>query len=170
MADTRPTENPPSPVTPDLHNTSQPPKAEAKKIKMNGTPKEIPLADIIAQQFPPFDAQNLVVNPFEERAKKDATFEEELSAMLLDCMLEFHAWSSARPKHEASLASQSLEEQISQIMETEKQQGMSSPTPSSSSSLRSFYRHRIVERTRAKLGEFVERMKTALAALTSALV
>ena len=132
----------------------------------------------------------------------------ELSNMLLDAIMETHAWASARPKHEAMMESQKLEEQISHIISTESEQGMSSPAHSSSSS---FFRVRFVgmphsvmaflqilrcynldpdhsfvlcawsldfplliffcfgtitERTRERLGDFVRRMKTALAALT----
>ena len=121
--------------------------------------------------------------------------------------METNAWASARPKHEAVMESQKLEEQISHIIATEREQGMSSPAHSSSSS---FFRVRFVgmphsvmaslqilryynidpdrsfvlcawsldiplliifcfgtitERTRERLGEFVRRMKTALAAL-----
>ena len=128
----------------------------------------------------------------------------ELSSMLLDVIIETQAWASARPKHEAAMESQKLEEQISHILATEREQGMSSPAPSSSSS---FFRVRFVgmphsvmasllrcynidsnysfvlsvwsldilllifvaltitAQTRERLGEFVRRMKTALAAL-----
>lgn len=124
--------------------------------------------------------------------------------MLLDVIIETQAWASARPKHEAAMESQKLEEQISHILATEREQGMSSPAPSSSSS---FFRVRFVgmphsvmasllrcynidsnysfvlsvwsldilllifvaltitAQTRERLGEFVRRMKTALAAL-----
>jgi hypothetical protein len=61
--------------------------------------------------------------------------------MLLDVIIETHAWASARPKHEAAMESQKLEEQISHIIATEREQGMSSPAPSSSSS---FFRVRFV--------------------------
>jgi hypothetical protein len=131
----------------------------------------------------------------------------ELSNTLLDVIMETNAWASARPKHEATMESQKLEEQISHIMTTEREQGMSSPAHSSSSSffrvrfvgmphsvmasltnfrcynvdsdhsfvLRSWsldiplliflYFGTITEQTRERLGEFVRRMKTALAAL-----
>jgi len=56
----------------------------------------------------------------------------ELSSMLLDIILETHAWASARPKHEAAMETQKLEEHVSRVIE--KEQGMSSPAPSFSSS------------------------------------
>jgi len=68
--------------------------------------------------------------------------------MLLDVILETHAWASARPKHEAEMESQKLEEQISHIIAQEREQGMSSPAPSSSSSL---FRVRIVGMPRSVL-------------------
>lgn len=65
----------------------------------------------------------------------------ELSSILLDVIMETNAWASARPKHEAAMESQKLEEQISHIITTEREQGMSSPANSSSSS---FFRVRFV--------------------------
>jgi len=59
--------------------------------------------------------------------------------MLLNILLETHAWASARPKHEAALEGRLLEDQIAQIMDTEREQGMCSPTPSSSSLFRSSF-------------------------------
>lgn len=50
----------------------------------------------------------------------------ELSTMLLDVILETHAWSVARPKHESQIAVLRLEKRISDVMATEKEQGMSS--------------------------------------------
>lgn len=135
--------------------------------------------------------------------------------MLLNVILKTHAWAASRPKHEAAFESQKLEEEIAQIMDTEREQGMCSPTPSapissiSSSSFGTrvigmqlllvcvcmriyacflsyrrqccyildpcalFYNHHThllwrifyLEQTRQRLGEFVHRMKTALAAL-----
>ncbi|KAK0458776.1 uncharacterized protein EV420DRAFT_1230020, partial [Desarmillaria tabescens] len=118
-----------------------------------------PLTEIIGQTFPSFDHQSIVVKPFEEESARDVAFSQELSAMLLDVVLETHAWASARPKHESQVAVQKFEKKISQVMEVEKEQGMS---PFSLSSLPSV----IFEQTRERLNEFVSRMKTALAALT----
>ncbi|KDR80103.1 hypothetical protein GALMADRAFT_61822 [Galerina marginata CBS 339.88] len=155
-----PTTQIPSPA-PGFATTNQSQTTHAQNAKSPGA--ERPLADIISDQFPPFDAQTLVCQPFENEAVRDAKFEEELGGMLLKAILETHAWAAARPKHEAALETQKLEDQISQIMATEREQGMCSPAPSTSSS---FFRLRIVEQTRERLGEFVRRMKTALAALT----
>ncbi|KAF9485043.1 hypothetical protein BDN70DRAFT_796593 [Pholiota conissans] len=123
-----------------------------------------PVMEIISEHFSPFDADALIVRPFEEEAARDAKFEEELSDMLLNIILKTHAWAASRPKHEAGLESRKLEEEISQIMDTEREQGMCSPTPSSSFSSSSFG-SRVIEQTRQRLGEFVQRMKTAVAAL-----
>ncbi|KAF8960335.1 hypothetical protein BDZ97DRAFT_1834167, partial [Flammula alnicola] len=173
-----------------MNLTNAEPPSERQNAK---SPRmERPLAEIISEQFPPFDAESLIVNPFQDEAGRDAKFEEELSARLLNAILMTHAWAASRPKHEAMIESRKLEDEISQIMETERQQGMCTPTPSSSS----FYRVGIVGmlasfctghtsspcssrplyaelgsysllsfQTREKLGEFVRRMKTALAAL-----
>ena len=46
--------------------------------------------------------------------------------MLLSLMLEFHAWSTARPLHENERTADELEKEINALMATEKEQGMSS--------------------------------------------
>lgn len=119
----------------------------------------------------------------------------DLSDMLLDVILETHAWAAARPKHEHQSEVHKLENQISEVMEREKEQGMC-PSESSSlyssvflgmlrlpmpwilvnldlDSLNSLAYHSFrcffgdAEKTREKLSNFVQHMKTALAALTS---
>ncbi|KAF9027725.1 hypothetical protein BDZ89DRAFT_921362, partial [Hymenopellis radicata] len=114
---------------------------------------ERPLSDIIGQPFTPFDHQAAVVRPFADESARDATFAQELSAMLLDVMLETHAWAAARPKHESQVAVQKFEKKISEVMEVEKEQG-----------IRITDRH--LEQTRERLNDFVCSMKNALAALT----
>ncbi|KAG6830284.1 hypothetical protein H0H87_008582 [Tephrocybe sp. NHM501043] len=84
-----------------------------------------PLADIIGQTFPPFDHHTNIVSPFNEELNRDSAFEKELGLMLLNALLETHAWAAARPKHESSLAAQNIEKKIVSVMETEKEQGMS---------------------------------------------
>jgi hypothetical protein len=54
--------------------------------------------------------------------------------MLLNVILKTHAWAASRPKHEAAREGRKLEEEISQIMDTEREQGMCSPTPSATPS------------------------------------
>ncbi|KAK0237980.1 hypothetical protein EDD85DRAFT_952154 [Armillaria nabsnona] len=142
------------------HNASD--TSSVSSIPRDGTSKpsqERPLTEIIGQTFPSFDHHSIVVKPFEEESARDAAFSQELSAMLLDVVLETHAWASARPKHESQVAVQKFEKKISQVMEVEKEQGAS---PFSLSSLPSV----IFEQTGERLNEFVCRMKTALAALT----
>ncbi|KAF9467879.1 hypothetical protein BDZ94DRAFT_1143399, partial [Collybia nuda] len=118
-----------------------------------------PLSEIIGETFPPFDHQLNIVSPFNEETNRDLAFERELSAMLLDLIIETHAWASARPRHESTLAAHKIEQKIVSVIEAEKRQGM---LP--------LYSHylpfSVVEKTREKLNEFVTRMKTALAALT----
>ncbi|KAH0580829.1 hypothetical protein H2248_011987 [Termitomyces sp. 'cryptogamus'] len=53
-----------------------------------------------------------------------STFATELASMLLDAILETHAWAAARPKHESSLAAQNIENKIVSVMNTENEQGM----------------------------------------------
>lgn len=53
--------------------------------------------------------------------------------MLLNAILETHAWASTRLKHESSIAAQSIEQKIVSVMETEKEQGMSLSPPQLSS-------------------------------------
>lgn len=112
---------------------------------------ERPIADIVSEQFPAFDADAQVVRQFSEEAARDAKFEEgaylrahkcdfwsifvfatdtELGTMLLNVMMKTHAWAASRPRHEAAVAGRMLEAEIAQIMQTEAEQGTSSPPAS----------------------------------------
>ncbi|KAK7678306.1 hypothetical protein QCA50_018654 [Cerrena zonata] len=116
------------------------------------------VSEIITDIFEPFDHRGKIVTPFDSENKRDADFQEKLSLMLLELMLDFHAWSSARPLHESDKTADRLEKEINELIETEKDQGMfsvSSPSPS------------FVEKTRQRLKEFIDRIKMALAALTA---
>ncbi|KIK68568.1 hypothetical protein GYMLUDRAFT_114669, partial [Collybiopsis luxurians FD-317 M1] len=137
------------------------PQAQAPASLSQSSPAlaaDRPLADIISETFPSFDHQRLVVGPFTEETARDAKFEQ--GTMLLDVILETHAWASARPKFESQLAVQKLENKISDVIEVEKTQGMSESSSSS------FWPALLFEQTRQSLNEFVTRMRTALAALT----
>ncbi len=46
--------------------------------------------------------------------------------MLLSLMLEFYAWSTARPLYENDKNADELEKEINALLEAEKEQGMSS--------------------------------------------
>lgn len=102
--------------------------------------------------------------------------------MLLDVILETHAWAANRPKNETNVAMLKFEERISDIMEKEKEQGMSRLTNfvsvlCSIAGMQCFILSSFftcmhmqltlfsLETTRQRLNEFVTRMKTALAAL-----
>ena len=63
----------------------------------------------------------------------------EYTTMILEAVLHTHAWASARFKHKTQLECQKLEDQNSTILKTETEQGMCSPTPSSSTSASSFF-------------------------------
>lgn len=50
--------------------------------------------------------------------------------MLIELMLEFHAWSTARPAHESESTAQALEKEIMEVVAIENEQGRSSvPLP-----------------------------------------
>lgn len=104
--------------------------------------------------------------------------------MIIELMLEFHAWSTSRPIHEAETTADTLEKEVNNIMETEKEQGRYlHPLPLRNCFIgrpmffapisSHFYLHicnadRLLpeEKTRQRLNDFVERIKMALAALT----
>ncbi|KAF8889700.1 hypothetical protein BD779DRAFT_326329 [Infundibulicybe gibba] len=120
-----------------------------------------PVLDIISESFPPFDCGTTILGPYEAETLRDAKFEAELSSMILDTLIESHAWSVGRPKSESLNVERDLEPKINSIIEIEKEQGMSTPLhPYRFSST-------IVEKTRAQLNQFVIQMKSALATLTS---
>lgn len=50
----------------------------------------------------------------------------EFTSMLLDIMLEFHAWSAARPRGESEHSGQLIEQRIGKVMAIEMEQGRSS--------------------------------------------
>ena len=49
----------------------------------------------------------------------------ELGRLMLDLIMETHAWAAARPKHESANAVGNYEKKIADIMEVEKEQGTS---------------------------------------------
>lgn len=65
----------PAAQPPEPNATQRP--AETKR--QNSLKKKIverPLVDIISEQFPSFDAEALIVRPFEDEAARDAKFEK----------------------------------------------------------------------------------------------
>ncbi|KZT25719.1 hypothetical protein NEOLEDRAFT_1092207 [Neolentinus lepideus HHB14362 ss-1] len=121
--------------------------------------------EVVEERFPPFDHRSAVVDPFEEENRRDAQFREKLNEMLLNLMIEVHAWSTARPASETNQNIESLEKEINNIMTIENEQGMS-PSPSLTFIGRPTFRSLALQQTRQRLGEFVNRIKIALAALT----
>jgi hypothetical protein len=82
--------------------------------------------------------------------------------MLLDLVIETHAWASSRPKHESTATTQKFEKRIDDIIRVEQEQGngcfsLSSIHLTSAPS---------VDSTRERLNDFLNRMRTALAALS----
>ncbi|KAJ3736688.1 hypothetical protein DFJ43DRAFT_1149752 [Lentinula guzmanii] len=178
--------NKPSDLTPNGDGTDPEP------VSTHSTPvsaKDRPLTEVISEKFAPFDHNRLVVGPFTEETSRDANFEQdtELGTLLLDAILETHAWAAARPKFESHLTVQRLENKISDVMEVESTQGMSQSSSNALHSLSSwpallfgrafapdvlfpiitlYSAYHLIERTRQDLNEFVIRMKSALAALT----
>ena len=110
----------------------------------------------------------------------------ELNTMLLELIIEFHAWASVRPTHESEKMADVLEKEIKALRHAEAEQGTSpafapaSPSrPSSPGPFSVFGRRafgcavymRLTERfgsekTRQRLHEFITRIRLALAALT----
>ncbi|KAJ3556392.1 hypothetical protein NM688_g2054 [Phlebia brevispora] len=99
------------------------------------------LSDVVSGTFSTFNHRGLIIEPFDNEAKRDAVFQEKLSEMIIDLMLEFHAWSTSRPTYESDSTADKLEKEINAIMETEKEQGRSSAPPAHSSLVgrRTFY-------------------------------
>lgn len=112
-----------------------------------------PISDLLTETYPSFDHRARVVAPFDDESKRDAEFVQsdymlsdmhvcalisvlELNSMLLELILDFHAWSAARPTHESERTADMLEKEVKVLMEAEKEQGrcLSAPIPSSSSS------------------------------------
>ncbi|KAG5635507.1 hypothetical protein H0H81_011015 [Sphagnurus paluster] len=120
--------SPPKSYTPRLCPNIATSNTTTTNLK-NPTVQSRPLAEIIDETFQPFDHQTKIVAPFNNEMNRDLAFERELSSMILDTILETHAWASTRPKQESSLAAQNIEQKIVSVMETEKEQGMSSSHP-----------------------------------------
>ncbi|KAM6494687.1 hypothetical protein JOM56_009310 [Amanita muscaria] len=106
------------------------------------------LAEIIGIPFPEFDHKNEVIDPFSEDENRDQAFKEELTEMLLDALIETHAWSTARLKHESLAAAEKFEAGISNIMEIQQDQGTLT----------------------SLLNEFIGRIRNAIAALTNTML
>ncbi|KAJ7583063.1 hypothetical protein C8J56DRAFT_240345 [Mycena floridula] len=109
------------------------------------------LAELVGHSFPSFDHQSLVVGPFTDEGLRDVDYEKTLSDMILDLILEVHAWGTSRGKHETNIAMQTFEKRIGDVIDQEKEQGM--------------FRF-LFEESRQRLNEFVTRMMKALEALT----
>ena len=124
----------------------------------SGSATERPLAEIISEKFLPFDSATYILEPLQAVVEKDATVDEGVQAhiftlcplvskhtdiplliiayttMLLDVILQTHAWATAPSKCKYDLECKKLEDQNSRILNTEQEQGMCSPTPLSSTS------------------------------------
>ncbi|KAK2462633.1 hypothetical protein APHAL10511_005366 [Amanita phalloides] len=106
------------------------------------------LSDLLGQTFLQFDHRTTIVEPFLEEAERAKPFQEDVAEMLLDAIVEAHAWSTAWYKGEDINAVARFEQEISGIIEIEKEQ----------------------ERTREHLMEFVNHLKNAIAALTATMM
>ncbi|KAF8335220.1 hypothetical protein F5887DRAFT_618439 [Amanita rubescens] len=137
--------SPPISGTPPFLPSTQEPRTSMHQLS---------LSEFLAQSFPPFDHRT-ILDPFAEEAERDAAFQEELVDMLLDALIETHAWANARLKFENEIAAERFEQKISGTMIMEKEQGMSSS---------------LLERTRERLLAFVHNIKNAIMALTAAIL
>ncbi|EPS97925.1 hypothetical protein FOMPIDRAFT_1127585 [Fomitopsis schrenkii] len=141
-------------------STSPSPSSTSENIiKASHSTKRRVITEVISASYTPFDHRSAVVEPFGNESKRDVEFLEKLNVMLLELMLEFHAWSTARPAQESDSTADALEKEVKIVMELEKEQGTSSligrlvfPT--------------YCQKTRQRLNDFVTRIKLALAALT----
>ena len=101
------------------------------------------VSDVISDTFTIFDHHGAITVPFETETDRDAEFEKreymhllrdhvclnllsELGNMLIELILEFHAWAAARPSHESVNTAEALEKGINAIIQAEKEQGRSS--------------------------------------------
>ncbi|CCM03276.1 uncharacterized protein FIBRA_05404 [Fibroporia radiculosa] len=109
---------PPSPISPTQAHTGE----------CSATPKRS-VSEIIAETFPAFDHRTAIVEPFDEESKRDAEFLQKVNTMLLEVMLEFHAWSTSRPTYESDRTADALEKEVKAVMELEREQGMSLQLP-----------------------------------------
>ncbi|KAM6494684.1 hypothetical protein JOM56_009307 [Amanita muscaria] len=87
------------------------------------SPQDRSLAETIGLPFPEFDHKQEVIDPFSEDENRDQAFQEELTEMLLDALIETHAWSTARLKPESLAAAEKFEAGISNIIEVQTHQG-----------------------------------------------
>ncbi|KAI0763096.1 hypothetical protein BD413DRAFT_606783 [Trametes elegans] len=121
------------------------------------------VSGVLSESFAPFDRRAKLAIPFDEESKRDAEFAEKLNAMLLELVLEFHAWSAARPVYQSNRVADKLEEDMKSMKKTEEEQGRSTFPFAQSTTAPS---RSLVENTRQRLNEFITRIKLALAALT----
>lgn len=108
------------------------------------------ISEAISDPLPTFDHQGVIIEPFDNEARRDTEFQDsecmhavgvvgavyscfllntlrpELSGMLIELVLEFHAWSTSRPTQESDATADRLEKEINVVMELEKEQGRSS--------------------------------------------
>ncbi|KAF8626481.1 hypothetical protein AX17_006537 [Amanita inopinata Kibby_2008] len=109
--------------SPQISPSPQAPPSGQKYTASASSQEQRPLAEIIGHPFQVFDHQKEVIDPFSEEEHRDETFQKELCAMLLDAIIESHAWSVARLKHESIVAAEHFDQKIARIMDVEKEQG-----------------------------------------------
>ncbi|KAF4568566.1 hypothetical protein AB1N83_010988 [Pleurotus pulmonarius] len=140
------------------HELKEPPLTQSRRV-----------ADTISAPFVPFDAETALVQPFQEETNRDTVFERELTSMLLDIMLEFHAWSASRPRGQSEHSGKIIEQRIGKVMSIEMEQGRSSTSTALSRAYSlpfPFLRSTLIEDTRRRLSDFIKQVKLALDALT----
>ncbi|KII84244.1 hypothetical protein PLICRDRAFT_57651 [Plicaturopsis crispa FD-325 SS-3] len=110
-------------------------EAETPSTSTEIVPKRA-VSEVIADIFAPFDRKTDLIDPFQEEVARDEQVKEKLNEMLLDLLLECHAWSEARPKYQMEVLSEILEKEVASVLEIEQEQGKpqnisSFPCPSS---------------------------------------
>ncbi|KAH8113923.1 hypothetical protein DFH11DRAFT_283148 [Phellopilus nigrolimitatus] len=78
----------------------------------------------LAEPFASFAHQDVLVRPYDDELRRDVDFQEQLHQLLLELVLEFHAWSTSRPELESTAAGDALFEETQAVLNTEREQGM----------------------------------------------
>ncbi|TDL22873.1 hypothetical protein BD410DRAFT_788244 [Rickenella mellea] len=127
-------------ATQESHASMSPPMLNTQKPANT----QISVEESLATPFLAFSSDE-ILGPGDDEEQKDIEFQNQLHQMLLQLVLEFHAWSTSRPAHETAIKGEAILSETKMLRALEGEQ----------------------ESTRLRLIEFISRVKSALAALTS---